>query len=170
MDRFITAFVDQWIPIVNHWLHLMSAILWIGGLGLLMMAVVPALRKSVPGELVKPLANAIYQRYQRIIGFLMLIILVTGGINIAYINRLMKANNGEGFTNPYIIALGVKLFFVMCIMTLFLYNIIFPPEPEAKGTAEGEETDPEGIPFLRAAFWFGIVIVLMASTLKHLHH
>ena len=170
MDRFITAFVDQWIPIVNHWLHLMSAILWIGGLGLLMMAVVPALRKSVPGELVKPLANAIYQKYQRIIGALMLIILVTGGINIAYVNKLMKATNGEGFTNAYLIALGTKLFFVTCIMTLFLYNIMFPPAPEEKGTAEGEETDPEGIPFLRAAFWFGIFIVLMASTLKHLHH
>ena len=38
MDRLITAFVDQWIPIVNHWLHLMSAILWIGSLGFLMMA------------------------------------------------------------------------------------------------------------------------------------
>jgi hypothetical protein len=58
----------------------------------------------------------------------------------------------------------------MCIMTLFLYNIIFPPEPAAKAAAEEEETDPEGIPFLRAAFWFGIFIVLMASTLKHLHH
>ncbi|MBI3809915.1 MAG: hypothetical protein HY284_05605 [Nitrospirae bacterium] len=170
MDRLITAFVDQWIPIVNHWLHLMSAILWIGGLGLLMMAVVPALRKSVPGEFVKPLANAIYQKYQRIIGALMLIILVTGGINIAYVNKLMKAANGTGFTNPYLIALGIKLFFVMCIMTLFLYNIIFPPAPEEKGATGEEDTDPEGIPFLRAAFWFGIVIVLMASTLKHLHH
>ncbi len=170
MDRFITAFVDQWIPIVNHWLHLMSAILWIGGLGLLMMAVVPALRKSVPGELVKPLANAIYQKYQRIIGALMLIILVTGGINIAYVNKMMKAANGTGFTNPYLIALGVKLFFVMCLMTLFLYNIMFPPAPEEKGQTEEEDTDPEGIPFLRAAFWFGIIIVLMASTLKHLHH
>jgi len=150
---------------------LMSAILWIGGLGLLMMAVVPALRKSVPGEFVKPLANAIYQKYQRIIGVLMLVILVTGGINIAYVNRLMKANNGEGFTNPYLIALGIKLFFVMCIMTLFLYNIIFPPEPaDAKGASGEDEADPEGVPFLRAAFWFGIVIVLMASTLKHLHH
>src|SRR2546425_2889007 len=71
MDKFIDAFINQWIPIVNHWLHLMSAILWIGGLGLLMMAVVPSLRKSVPGELVKPLANAIYRKYQRIIGALM---------------------------------------------------------------------------------------------------
>lgn len=170
MDKFIDAFVNQWIPIVNHWLHLMSAILWIGGLGLLMIAVVPALRKSVPGDLVKPLANAIYQKYQQIIGGLMVVILVTGGINIAYINKLMRANNGEGFTNPYLIALGVKLFFVMCLMTIFLYNIMFPPEPEKKGVAEGEEADPEGIPFLRAAFWFGIFIVLMASTLKHLHH
>ncbi len=170
MDKFIDAFVNQWIPIVNHWLHLMSAILWIGGLGLLMMAVVPSLRKSVPGELVKPLANSIYQKYQRIIGALMLVILVTGGINIAYVHKLMKAGNGEGFTNPYLIALGIKLFFVMCIMTLFLYNIIFPQSSEEKATAEDDETDPEGIPFLRAAFWFGIFIVLMASTLKHLHH
>ncbi len=170
MDRLITAFVDQWIPIVNHWLHLMSAILWIGGLGLLMMAVVPSLRKSVPGALVKPLANAIYQKYQRIIGALMLIILITGGINIAYVNKLMRAANGEGFTSQYLIALGVKLFFVMGIMTLFLYNTIFPPAPEEKGATEENAADPDGIPFLRAAFWFGIFIVLMASTLKHLHH
>jgi hypothetical protein len=169
MDRFITAFVNQWIPIVNHWVHLLSAILWIGGLGFLMMAVVPSLRKTVPRELFKPLANSIYQKYQKIIGVLMLVILVTGGINIVYVNRLMKANNGEGFTNPYIIALGVKLFLVMCLMTLFLYNIIFPPSPEEKGQAE-EEVDPEGVPFLRPAFWFGIFIVLMAATMKHLHH
>ncbi len=170
MDLFISAFVNQWIPIVNHWLHLMSAILWIGSLGFLMMAVVPALRKSVPSAYFKPLANAIYQRYQKIVGGLMLIILITGGINIVYINRLMKANNGEGFTNPYIIALGIKLFFVMCLMTLFLYNIIFPPDPGEKTKAGEEEPDPEGVPFLRPAFWFGIFIVLMAATLKHLHH
>jgi hypothetical protein len=170
MDLFISAFVNQWIPIVNHWLHLMSAILWIGSLGFLMMAVVPALRKSVPSEYFKPLANAIYQRYQKIVGGLMLIILITGGINIVYVSRLMKANNGEGFTNPYIIALGIKLFFVMCLMTLFLYNIIFPPDPGEKTKAGEEEPDPEGVPFLRPAFWFGIFIVLMAATLKHLHH
>jgi hypothetical protein len=170
MDRFITAFVSQWIPIVNHWLHLMSAILWIGSLGFLMMAVVPSLRKTVSRDLFKPLANAIYQKYQRIVGVLMLVLLVTGGINIAYVNRLMKASNGEGFTNPYLIALGIKLFFVMCIMTLFLYNIIFPPEPQEKAAADADEADPEGVPFLRPAFWFGIFIVLMAATLKHLHY
>jgi len=58
-----------------------------------------------------------------------------GGINVVYINRMMKMPRveggppGEGFTNPYIIALGIKLFFVMCLMTLFLYNLIFPPDP-----------------------------------------
>ena len=170
MDRFITAFINQWIPIVNHWLHLMSAILWIGSLGFLMMAVVPSLRKTVPREFFKPLANAIYQKYQRIVGVLLVIILVTGGINVVYVNRLMKADGGEGFTNVYIIALGIKLFLVMCIMTLFLYNLLFPPTAEEKTKAGEEELDPEGVPFLRPAFWFGIFIVLMAATLKHLHH
>jgi len=170
MDRFITAFVNQWIPIVNHWLHLMAAILWIGSLGFLMMAVVPSLRKSVPREFFKPLANAIYQRYQKIVAVLMLIILVTGGINIWSINKIMKADGGEGFTNPYLIALAIKLFLVMCLMTLFLYNIIFPPDLTEKARTEEEELDPEGIPFLRPAFWFGIFIILMAASLKYLHH
>src|SRR2546425_3191715 len=89
----------------------MSAILWIGGLGLLLMAVVPSLRKSVPGELVKPLANAIYRKYQRIIGVLMLVILVTGGSKSTHVNQLMKASNGGGVTNPDLIALGGKVFF-----------------------------------------------------------
>jgi hypothetical protein len=172
MERFITAFVDQWIPIVNHWLHLMSAILWIGGLGFMMMAVVPSLRKHVPRELFKPLANAIAQKYQKMVGILMMVILITGSVNLVYINRMMKAaNNGEGFTNPYLIALGIKLIFVMCLMTLFLYNVLFPPQKdETTPTAEVEELDPEGVPFLRPALWFGIFIVLMAATLKHLHH
>src|SRR5207244_9255371 len=82
MDKFIDAFINQWVPIVNHWLHLMSAILWIGGLGLLMVAVVPSLKKSDPGELVKPPANPIYRKYQRIIAALMLLIPVTGGTNL----------------------------------------------------------------------------------------
>src|SRR5205823_14837014 len=103
MDRFITAFVNQWIPIVNHWLHLMAAILWIGSLGFLMMADVPSLRKSVPRELFKPLANAIYQKYQKIVALLMLIILVTGGIINWSSNKIMHADGREGFTNADLI-------------------------------------------------------------------
>src|SRR2546427_5397885 len=100
MDKFIDAFINQWIPIVNHWLHLMSAILWIGGLGLLMMAVLPSPRKAVPGELVQPLANAIYPKYQRIIRVLMLIILVTGGDkNVLGNTRLKTAHTGRS-THP----------------------------------------------------------------------
>src|SRR2546427_10043898 len=127
MVKFIDAFINQWIPIVNHWLHLMSAILWIGGLGLLMMAVVPSLKKSVPGELVKPLANAIYRKYQRIIGALMLIILVTGGIHLPYDNRLGKGTNRGGITKPSRIASGGKLFFGMSRWAPSLYNGHLPP-------------------------------------------
>src|SRR2546426_4475993 len=104
MDKFINAFINQWIPIVNHWLHLMSAILWIGGLGLLLMAVVPSLRESVPGELVKPLANAIYRKYQRIIGARMLIILVTGGVDISPVTKQMKKAHRGRVTHTHTIS------------------------------------------------------------------
>ena len=60
--------VNQLIPILNHWLHLMSAVIWIGGLAFLVMAVTPGLRTAVPKEFVKPITDAFYKRYKRVVG------------------------------------------------------------------------------------------------------
>ena len=48
MDGLQSIFLDmnQLIPIVNHWLHLMSAVIWIGGLAFLVMAVKPGLKEG----------------------------------------------------------------------------------------------------------------------------
>ena len=48
MDSVQSIFLDlnQLIPIVNHWLHLLSAVIWIGGLAFIVMAVKPGLREA----------------------------------------------------------------------------------------------------------------------------
>jgi len=49
MDALQSLVLDlnQLIPILNHWLHLISAVIWIGGLAFLVMAVTPGLKKAV---------------------------------------------------------------------------------------------------------------------------
>jgi uncharacterized membrane protein len=159
--------MNQFIAIVNHWLHLMSAVIWIGGLAFLVMSVTPALRKAVPKEYLKPVLDAISTRYRKIVGVLMAVILMTGGINLHFISQMMLSQTGSGISNSpkYLTILFIKLTLVLGIVTLFLYTFIFKSEPATEDTEE----ELEAVPFQRVAFWMGILIILCAAALKYLH-
>lgn len=154
------------IPIVNHWFHLLSAVIWIGGLAFLVMAVTPGLQKAVPKEQIKPITDAFYQRYKKVAGILLVVLLFTGGINLHYVNQVLVSQTGSGVQNhaKYLTVFFIKLSLVLGLLTLFLYTVIFKPDDEPE---EGESY--EAIPFQRAALWMGFFIILCAAAMKHLH-
>lgn len=153
------------IPIVNHWFHLLSAVIWIGGLAFLVMAVTPGLRKAVAKEQIKPITDVFYQHYKKVAGTLLVILLFTGGINLHYVNQVLTSQTGSGVQNHarYLMVFFVKLALVLCLMTLFLYTVIFKSDED-----EDAETY-EVIPYQRAALWIGFFIILCAAAMKHLH-
>ena len=155
------------IPIVNHWLHLVSAVIWIGGLAFLVIAVTPGLKKAVAKEQVKPITDAFYQHYKKVAGILLVVLLFTGGINLHYVNQLITLQTGSGVQHhaQYLTVFFIKLFLVLCLLTLFLYTVVF----KSDDVEEGEEESYEAIPFQRAALWIGFLIILCASAMKHLH-
>jgi len=159
--------MSQFFAIINHWVHLMSAVIWIGGLAFLVMSVTPALRKAVPKEYLRPVLDAISTRYRKIVGVLMAVILMTGGINLHFISQMMLSQTGSGISNSpkYLTILFIKLTLVLGIVTLFLYTFIFKSEPATEDTEE----ELEAVPFQRVAFWMGILIILCAAALKYLH-
>jgi uncharacterized membrane protein len=165
--------INQIIPIINHWFHLMSAVIWIGGLAFLVMAVTPGLQTAVPREYVKRITDAFYRKYKRVVGVLMFVILFTGGINLHYVSQLMLSQTGSGISqnNKYLIILFIKLSLVLGVVTIFLYTVIFKTEETGEETAEErEEQLHEPVPYQRAALWMGLFIILFAAALKHLHH
>jgi len=159
--------MSQFFAIINHWVHLMSAVIWIGGLAFLVMSVTPALRKAVPKEYLRPVLDAISTRYRKIVGVLMAVILMTGGINLHFISQMMLSQTGSGISNnpKYLTILFIKLTLVLGIVTLFLYTFIFKSEPATEDTEE----ELEAVPFQRVAFWMGILIILCAAALKYRH-
>jgi uncharacterized membrane protein len=155
------------IPIVNHWLHLVSAVIWIGGIAFLVMAVTPGLKKAVAKQQIKPITDAFYQHYKKVAGILLVVLLFTGGINLHYVNQLITLQTGSGVQHhaQYLTVFFIKLFLVLCLLTLFLYTVIF----KSDDVEEGKEESYEAIPFQRAALWIGFLIILCASAMKHLH-
>jgi uncharacterized membrane protein len=161
----IVTDLNTLIPIVNHWFHLLSAVIWIGGLAFLVMAVTPGLQKAVAKEHIKPITDVFYQHYKKVAGILLVILLFTGGINLHYVNQVLTSQTGSGVQNhaKYLIVFFIKLSLVLCLLTLFLYTVIFKPNED-----EDEETY-EVIPYQRAALWIGFFIILCAAAMKHLH-
>jgi len=155
------------IPILNHWVHLSAAVVWIGGLAFLIMAVTPGLKKAVVKEQIKPITDAFYQHYKKVAGILLLILLFTGGINFHYVNQLITSQTGSGIQHhaKYLTVFFIKLFLVLCLLTLFLYTVLF----KSDDVEEGREDSYEAIPFQRAALWIGLFILLCAAAMKHLH-
>ena len=168
MDTFqtISADLNILIPIVNHWLHLLSAIIWIGGLAFLVMAVTPGLQKAVPKEQVKPITDIFYRHYKKVAGILLVVLLFTGGVNLHYVNQVLVSQTGASVEHhaKYLMVFMIKLLLVLGLLTLFLYTVIFRTEDDAD-----EEESYEVIPFQRAALWMGFFIVLCAAAMKNLH-
>lgn len=168
MDTFqsISTDLNILIPILNHWLHLLSAVIWIGGLAFLVMAVAPGLQKAVPNDQIKPITDIFYQHYKKVAGILLLVLLFTGGVNLHYVNQVIVSQTGNGVQHhaKYLMVFMIKLLLVLGLLTLFLYTVIFRSEDEAD---EGETY--EVIPFQRAALWMGFFIILCAAGMKHLH-
>ena len=162
----IVTDLNTLFPIVNHWFHLLSAIIWIGGLAFLVMAVTPGLKKAVAREQIKPITDVFYQHYKKVAGILLVVLLFTGGINLHYVNQVLTSQTGSGVQHhsKYLMVFFVKLSLVLCLVTLFLYTVIFRPADE-----ENEEGTYEAIPYQRAALWIGFFIVLCAAAMKHLH-
>jgi putative copper export protein len=162
----ISTDLNTLIPIVNHWFHLLSAVIWIGGLAFLVMAVTPGLKKAVAKDQIKPITDIFYQYYKKVAGTLLVVLLFTGGINLHYVNQVMTSQTQLGIQHnaKYLTIFFVKLALVLCLLTLFLYTVIFKSDDE-----ENEEGHYEAIPYQRAALWIGFFIILCAAALKHLH-
>ena len=154
------------IPIVNHWFHLLSAVIWIGGLAFLVMAVTPGLKKAVSKDQIKPITDIFYQHYKKVAGMLLVVLLFTGGVNLHYVNQVLTSQTGTGVQHhsKYLMVFMIKLLLVLGLLTLFLYTVIFRSEDETD-----EEESYEAIPFQRAALWMGFFIILCAAAMKHLH-
>lgn len=168
MDTLQSIFVDlnTLIPIINHWFHLLSAVIWIGGLAFLVMAVTPGLKKTVSKDQIKPITDVFYQHYKKVAGILLVVLLFTGGVNLHYVNQVMTSQTQLGIQHnaKYLTIFFIKLGLVLCLLTLFLYTVIFKSDED-----DDEEVDYEAIPYQRAALWMGFFIILCASALKHLH-
>ncbi|MBI3811355.1 MAG: hypothetical protein HY283_04010 [Nitrospirae bacterium] len=141
---------------LNHWIHLVSVVIWIGGLGFVVMTLTPALRGKFPQESTKVFFQDIRNRYFRMSGILLALILITGGVNVHF------SLEGVGRASKlWVIVLGVKLILVTAFASIYLLNVLYKSNPP--------ETGEQAVPYASASFTLGMLIILCAAILRYAH-
>jgi putative copper export protein len=142
---------------LSVFVHILSAIIWIGGMLFLALVIVPATRGLPPPERAA-LFSAVGQRF-RTVGWVCIgLLLVTGVINSAY--RGVTWDNvltAELWTSPFGRVLSLKLAVVAVMLTLSLYHdfVIGPRSVRVM-------TGPEAQQLRRLASYVGRIEAILA--------
>lgn len=122
------------VELIIRWIHLVAAIIWLGGIFFSLGIAAPVLRKHVPVVGGIQHTVAIRNRLRHIIRFTIHILLITGAMNAF----MVGLNTQMDFPQNYVIAFVAKLAFVG-IMTLFhsLHIAVFNRRLETAATNPG---------------------------------
>jgi len=143
---------------INHWLHLTGAVLWIGGVAFQVFVLAPLLKKrALPASFL----DAVVTRFRMVIGPLILILIVTGGINFG----VRRA--GAEMPVAYVTALGVKVFLVATVASIHFFMGLTPYNPDPAASDERTSRILPNLTFSQVTFIIGMAILFIASLLRH---
>lgn len=155
---------------LNVTLHVLAALLWLGGMFFLAAVGAPVLRKVEPPPLRAQLFQALGTGFRRVGWIAIAVLLVTGTVNLWYRGVLAPEVFGSAafWGTPYGVSLAVKLACVLVMITLSAVHD-FVHGPAAGRHRPGT---PEALRHRRQAAWMarintlvGIVLVFAAVRL-----
>jgi len=147
----------NFFAVLNHWIHLSSVIFWMGGVAFQMLVISPFMTKDSPPP---AYLIAILNRFQKIISPLLLVLLVTGGVNLGF-----RRAGYETIPYGYISALGFKILLVTVVVSIHFFSFVRSNLTDASTTDQQAQISSQ----LRYAKWtltIGVIIIFIATMLR----
>ena len=142
----------QLLKVLNFWVHLISAFIWIGGVIFSSLILLPAAQKYLKQDVRGEFLRQIHTRFQKVSAAFVTLLLVTGGINIHFAKQVRGTLSGMYFS-----ALMLKIFFFTILLTFYLLHL----------KELGNRKPLDHFPFQEATLVLGVLIIFMAAVLKH---
>lgn len=143
------------------WLHLLAAIVWIGGLAFISMVLVPTLRTPALRPQALALLRTTGHKFQRIAYASFVTLAVTGVANLYFKAGGSLEVVGALFPTPYGRVLTAKVLLVVVIVALSLYHD-FVVGPRAAQALEADAGSAAARAWRRRASWLGRINALLS--------
>ena len=141
---------------LNQWIHLLSAVIWVGGLAFIVMLLTPSLRGNLSQESTAALFQNIRRRYYRMTGVFLTLLLITGGLNVHFVSQEMGSAS-----KLWVIFIGIKLALVTAFGSIYLMNVLYRNNPVEQGEY--------AVRFANVSLLLGVFIILFAAFLRYSH-
>ncbi len=148
---------------LSVFLHLLGAIVWVGGMLFLALVVVPVARRLPPAER-GALFGALGRRFRAVGWACIALLIVTGLINSAFRGLTWGSLfSGQIFGSVFGRILGVKLALVAVILALSVIHDFFLGPASVRALERAADMAPERVTTLRRhASWLARVNALLA--------
>lgn len=150
------------LHVFSVWLHILAAVVWIGGMVFLALVLVPVIRRPEYQELAASLIHFTGLRFRSVGWGCLGLLLLSGAFNLGY-RRFGWADvwRGEILRGPFGRILGLKLALVAVIFLLSAVHD-FHIGPRATALWRANPDSPEASRLRQQASWIGRLNLLLA--------
>jgi len=158
------------LPFLNLWLHILAAVIWIGGMLFLSLVAVPILRQVDSPLLRADLFRKMAWRFRRLVWICLAVLILTGIVNVAYYGDTTSGS-------PYLKVLGIKLGLVAVLVTMGVaHDFIIGPRAARAQSRDGLLPTGADLLMVQLAPWvgrlnllLGVIILVLAAALARSH-
>jgi len=144
-------------PIVVRWIHIVAAIVAIGGAAFIRFVLLPSFHESLDDQTRQKLMGSVRQRWSKIVGLCIVILLATGAGNF-----VLLALRAGLKPMPYHALFGIK--FIAAMVIFFLASALVGRSP---GFAKMRERPARPLTVIVV---LGVLIVLLSGTMNQIRH
>ncbi len=147
----------SWYQLVVF-IHVISAVMWVGGILFLGIVAVPAVRR-LQSETRSALMSDLGRRFRNV-GYTLLGVLVITGVFQSWAHGATVANvlNGTFFATPFGSTLGTKLIYVLLMLCVSVVHDFVVGPASVRAASEGRETES----LRKTASWLARLTALLA--------
>ncbi|TLY31048.1 MAG: DUF4149 domain-containing protein [Nitrospirae bacterium] len=158
------------LPFLNLWLHILAAVIWIGGMLFLSLVAVPVLRQVDSPLLRADLFRKMAWRFRRLVWICLAVLILTGTVNVAFYGDTTQGS-------PYLKVLGIKLGLVAVLVAMGVaHDFIIGPRAARAQSRDGLLPTGTDLLMVQLAPWvgrlnllLGVIILVLAAALTRSH-
>jgi uncharacterized membrane protein len=147
--------------VLSYWLHVLAAVIWVGGIASILFVVLPSARKVLGGEAAN-LMKEVSGKFTPMANLSIVLLIVTGLALLWWDNR--PAGFGES-DNAWTFPFGLKLILASMMILIHLYrNRVLAPKI-ARTTSEPSKTSLQRLSLIlvKMNLIIGIAVLLLSS-------
>ena len=146
---------------LSYWLHLISTVVWIGGIIFILFIAIPS-SKQVMGSDSGKLMGEISKRFTPLANYSILLLVVTGIL----LSGLNKQFTGIGnFGNNWTLVLTLKHILVLAMIVIHFYRglLLIPKIGKTELSTEKKTLLKMSLNLVKVNFFFGIMVLLLSA-------